>query len=138
MTDDPAPRPATDLHFGHAELDSQHQQLLGLLATFNALARHPQVTDALHDAYHELMNYVFHHFALEEDWLARHGYPALQAHQESHRLILIALTQMAEELMQPDTDARALVRRLQAMAQEHLDGPDHDCAQFLQQRPAVH
>lgn len=51
MPNDPPPRWTVPLHFGRPDLDLQHQQILILLATFDALAQKPDVTEALHEAH---------------------------------------------------------------------------------------
>ena len=120
------------MRFGHAELDAHHRHILGLLARLQALATQPQVSDALHDVYHELMAYAFDHFNTEEAFLAAQRYPGLAAHREAHRDILLSLTDVAQELMQPGLNAGALAQRIHALVLAHFQGPDRDCAQYLQ------
>jgi hemerythrin-like metal-binding protein len=138
MTPESLPSWHADMSFGQSDIDHHHQQMLTLLVTFYALSQQGQVGDALHDAYHELMGYVFQHFELEEACLARHGYPALAAHQAEHAKILLALSEMAMELMGPHAHGGDLAQRIVNLAIEHTNGPDHDAAHFLQQRPPVH
>ncbi len=126
--------PAWDpsMRFGHADVDADHQRVLGILARFHTLTDQAKVSDALHDAFHELMAYAFHHFSAEEAFLLAKGYPELEAHREAHRRILLSLTDVAQEMMQPDQHAGALARRVHAMVLEHIQGPDRDSAHYLQ------
>lgn len=122
------------MRFGHAELDAHHRHILGILDRLQALSTQDRVSDALHDAYHELMAYAFDHFNTEEAFLLHQGYPGLQAHREAHRRILLSLTDMAQDLMQPGLNAGQLAQRMHAMVLDHFQGADRECARFLQGR----
>lgn len=138
MIDSASPDWDPSMRFGDAGVDADHRHVLGILARFQALWGQDKATDALHDTYHELMAYAFDHFTVEEAFLQNKAYPELQAHREAHRRILLDLTDMAEELMQPGVQAGALARRIHALVLDHVQGPDRDCARYLQQLGPLH
>ena len=123
------------MRFGHQKLDADHRQVLSILLRLQSLFGQERVTDDLHDVFHELMAYVFGHFQTEETFLQAKGYPGLAAHREAHRDILLTLTDVAQELMQPGLNGGALAQRIHTLVLAHFQGPDQDSVRFLQSRP---
>lgn len=74
---------------GIAEMDAQHARWIQLIDEFKAVAGgelHEQARiDAAARALEHLQSYTVSHFASEEQLLATHGYPGLDAHKKQHR-----------------------------------------------------
>jgi hemerythrin len=79
------------LLLGVAEIDEQHQGLVGLinrLHEVNATEPSQAEMDAI---FADLMAYTKVHFATEEELMRRHSYPGLAEHQTEHRRFIKVL-----------------------------------------------
>ena len=74
-----------DLSFGIEEIDSQHKWLIDKINDFYALYQTDKADLAVMTMLDSIVEYMSEHFACEEDFLLRYGYPGLDAHRRSHR-----------------------------------------------------
>ena len=96
------------LSVGVAEIDAQHRQLFDRFNTFLAACEAGQGGDEVSRLFSFLDSYVATHFADEERFQQRIGFPDLPAHREQHLAFLGQLADLKERL-QKDGTSRSLV-----------------------------
>jgi hemerythrin len=67
-----------------AEIDRQHQKLIGMINDLNAAMLEGKGRDVLGSILDGLVAYAGTHFQTEERYFARFGYPEAGAHQKAH------------------------------------------------------
>jgi hemerythrin len=67
-----------------AEIDRQHQKLIGMINDLNAAMLEGKGRDVLRSILDGLVAYAGTHFQTEERYFARFAYPEAGAHQETH------------------------------------------------------
>jgi hemerythrin len=74
---------------GCPEIDRQHKKLFRLMNDLHkACATTETLKDSFRDAMHNAVDYVKTHFAYEEAFLQKAGYPDLAAHKEQHKIFV--------------------------------------------------
>jgi hemerythrin len=67
-----------------AEIDKQHQKLIALINNLNDAMKQGKGKDILAEIIDELSNYAANHFAFEEKYFDKFGYPAAASHKLEH------------------------------------------------------
>jgi len=67
-----------------AEIDSQHQKIVGFINDLNDAMKQGKGKDALGSILNELINYTATHFKYEEQYFEKFGYPETAAHKQHH------------------------------------------------------
>src|SRR5665647_697844 len=67
-----------------AEIDQQHQKLIALINNLNDAMRKGKGKESLAEIIDELSNYAANHFAFEEKYFDKFGYPAATSHKLEH------------------------------------------------------
>eukprot|EP01012_Entosiphon_sulcatum_P027785 TRINITY_DN3352_c0_g1_i1.p1 TRINITY_DN3352_c0_g1~~TRINITY_DN3352_c0_g1_i1.p1 ORF type:complete len:170 (+),score=37.81 TRINITY_DN3352_c0_g1_i1:45-512(+) len=67
-------------------IDEQHRRIFHLIAKLRDALLVGSSRDLLGTIITELTDYCYQHFAFEEEYIARHGYPETDNHKESHDL----------------------------------------------------
>jgi hemerythrin len=67
-----------------AEIDKQHQKLIEFINNLNDAMKQGKGKDALANIINELSNYATSHFAFEEGYFDKFGYPAAASHKLDH------------------------------------------------------
>lgn len=120
------------LYLDIPEMDKDHERLVAIANKISALVERPDFR--LKDFAAEiraLKTYTIEHFAREEAFMAKIGYPGLAEHKFQHGKIIEALATLAAE--GASKGARiALSLRLftQVWLFEHISGHDGDYAKF--------
>jgi hemerythrin-like metal-binding protein len=70
------------------EMDSEHQVLIGYMNKLHELHRKGAPTADLRAALDTLVNYTVKHFADEEAYMAKTGFPAAKTHAGVHKQLL--------------------------------------------------
>lgn len=76
------------LGLGIAAMDREHQQIVATMNKLHALSSGRAPVAALRAAVDDLVAITQTHFADEEAYMARIGFPGLAAHQQIHRTLL--------------------------------------------------
>lgn len=66
------------------EIDKQHQKLVAMINDLNDAMKQGKGKDALAKIISELFNYAGNHFATEEKYFEKFGYPAAASHKLEH------------------------------------------------------
>lgn len=122
---------------GHPLLDEQHQEFMVLCQKAAAAADFDTRSGRL--AFHSLLNdlavYAEKHFRTEEEILAAHGYPGLDAQIEQHSEYLERLTELLTAATDGTLDAAGMRRFLASWLKGHILGSDLQFASFLSEVP---
>jgi hemerythrin len=66
------------------EIDSQHQQLVGLINDLNDAMRERKAKEALGGILNSLTDYTIRHFSTEENYFDKFEYPETRTHKKEH------------------------------------------------------
>ncbi len=67
-----------------AEIDRQHQRLVGMINDLNDAMRHGKGKDVLGKIINDLITYTATHFRTEEKYFDQFGYPEANSHKNEH------------------------------------------------------
>ena len=109
---------------GIPEIDQEHRQLFDgmneLIAAFRRGDPKPEVRKVLD----LLVRYTMDHLQSEEDWMASHGYPGLEAHRLEHQAMRVVVSDLVQQF-EAGVDLTMKVTVLMAdWLQYHVDGSD--------------
>lgn len=123
-----------DLAVGHPVIDEQHRQLFDRFNEFIEACDQRRGADHLRELYEFLDTYVKNHFAAEEALMARHFFPATEAHREQHRRFIAKLEALEAELAAVGPTVGVLVMTSKTLVYwltEHIREIDTQLAGFL-------
>lgn len=126
---------------GIEAMDAQHARWIQLIEKFRAAGadhlRDPAGYAAAKEALERLLEYTRLHFASEEQLLAEHRYPGLDAHREEHRKLEAAVAGLLAELLAHTTRTTPLKLNLLATIwlMEHIVQADREYARFILAKP---
>lgn len=124
---------------GHPLLDEQHREFLVLCQKASAAADFDSRSGRL--AFHGLLNdlavYAEMHFRTEEEILAAHGYPRLDAQIEQHSEYLERLTELLVAATDGTLDVGGMQRFLASWWKGHILHSDLEYASSLTEMPHV-
>lgn len=142
--DDPTMRIDPKYSIGIDEMDAQHARWIQLIEEFRAVGAGHLLDragiDAAVRALDKLLKYTRTHFTSEEQLLARHHYPALDAHKKQHRELEAVVAKLLGEVRARATSATPLKLNLfvTIWLLEHIMGEDDKYARFILGRPPAH
>ena len=93
---------------GVAEIDEQHQALFQWFAQLESAAADQRMMTAAY-ALTRLSQYTRTHFTAEETLMARHAYPALEAHRAEHQAFSKKLQELQAVATTQDISAATIV-----------------------------
>jgi len=121
---------------GIEKFDEEHQQLVAMLNELFEAVQAGRGREGLGEIMDRLIDYTKFHFANEEHYLLKHGYPDLEAHKEEHRI----LTRQVEEMLRKyRSGATAMLSMevlhfLKSWLTNHIKGTDKQYGGYLQER----
>jgi len=83
---------------GIAEVDHEHQELIGLINELHGVIRATGDLDEILDTLGEIYAQISAHFALEEKMMRKTRYPAYAAHKEDHETLLDDLRDIMDDV----------------------------------------
>lgn len=122
---------------GIVEMDAQHAHWIQIIDEFKAVAGgeldEQAKIDAAARALEQLQSYTVSHFASEEQLLATHGYPGLDAHKKQHGELAALVGKLLGQARTPSNHNTPLKLNLLATIWllEHITNEDLKCAQFI-------
>jgi len=87
----------TNLSVNVAEIDEQHQHLVGFLNNLNSSMKEGRGKDVLAKIVNELILYTKTHFATEEKYFDKFGYPEAIGHKREHALFIEKVAQFKKD-----------------------------------------
>ncbi len=128
---------------GIPEMDAQHARWIGLIEKFRSvgsvhLMERAGINAAIH-ALEQLLKYTQSHFASEEQFIAAHNYPALEAHKQQHRDLESVLVKLLDGARAHPTGGTPLKLNLFATVWllEHIMQEDDKYARFILGKPSL-
>ncbi len=82
---------------GIESIDNEHQKLLGLINRFLTASQDHPSSFYEQEALDELIDYTRYHFKHEEELMAKHDYPGLEAHKKEHHKMVARVNELVEE-----------------------------------------
>lgn len=129
--------PAWDDAFdvGVPELDCQHRTLFRVLAELAVAVAGGGGANALREGLDELLADGSAHFAAEEDYLERAGYPGTVKQRVQHRFFVARLSSLADRVRSGQEQLGAeTLDGLASWLKGHILGLDGEYAQWLRER----
>ena len=121
-----------DLSVGIAKIDEQHKGLVALINELNAAMRQRRSESVLAGVLERLKQYTVQHFATEEDYFDRFGYPEAPAHKKAHRELVEKVLAFEEELKSGRAKVTMeIMRFLKDWLVGHIMGTDKRYGPFL-------
>ena len=74
------------------EMDAEHKKLISLVNKLNEAMKTGKAKDEMDRVFGELASYTMNHFASEERWMQRVGYPDLERQKIEHQALLKQVT----------------------------------------------
>lgn len=127
--------PAIDprlLYLNIPEMDADHERLVAIANKLSSIVEHPEFRQKDLTAELKALNaYTLNHFAREEEFMAKLGYPKLAEHKVQHEKIVEALARLTAE---GKTKGAKIALSLRLFTQvwlfEHISGHDAEYATF--------
>ncbi len=126
-----------ELSVGIEVIDEQHRRLVGIINDLHAAMLRREGPEALAEIFGRLVAYTRQHFAYEEEFLDRHGYPETEAHRAQH----VLLTQNVRELEAAFLEGKPnitveVMEFLRDWLRHHIAVSDRRYATYLQKQGA--
>jgi hemerythrin-like metal-binding protein len=115
-----------DLRVGIPELDDQHRQLVELAARFASAARGGQGRRMSGEILASLESYAATHFAAEEAFMERCGYPQLERHRRQHGQLIAKLTELRQRHQAGQRITGRVAELLRYWVHHHIAAVDRD------------
>lgn len=118
-----------DLLLGIPSIDAEHRVLVRYAEDFQTALREGQGHEAIARLFDRLLEYTTSHFAREEAFMQKRGYPNIEAHMEEHRRI-------TREVMELNRDKRyvfpdSVDSFLQDWIINHINNTDRKYVEYL-------
>ena len=122
---------------GIDEMDAQHANLIRLIDEFRSVGSDHLLDQtgfqAARRALEKLLVYVKSHFSSEEKLIAKHNYPALEAHKKQHRELEAGVSKLLDQINEHASSSTPLKLNLflTVWLLEHIMQDDDKYAQFI-------
>jgi hemerythrin-like metal-binding protein len=83
---------------GNGLIDAEHKTLFELADRLHCAMLSGQPKTVLSGLFVQLADYIRRHFSHEEMLMAKHDYPLLPDHSEMHRLLMMKLSKLQDDL----------------------------------------
>jgi len=116
-----------DMRLGITVVDFQHEQILNLLTELQTgrPVKPSRIIKAVND-------YTSKHFQTEEEIMAAHGYPELDAHRQQHEFFRRKIADLIEAMGQDELcRTRSIGDFLASWLGQHISLVDKPMAQFI-------
>jgi len=121
-----------DLSVGVRLIDEQHKVLLGLINELHAGMRARKSDSVLVGVVERLKQYTVKHFAQEEEYFDRYGYPETMAHKEIHAKLVQQVLDFETALKSGQAKVTMdIMRFLKDWLVKHIMGTDKRYSAFL-------
>ena len=123
---------------GVTEIDNQHAALIDLVNRLHEAMTQGETRDGLAAIITELVEHTQHHFAYEEQLMARHQYPGYDRHKADHDRLMQHILELAEQFRDGDLLLSfAVMVDLKAWATIHIEKSDKPLGIFLRDEDAA-
>ena len=120
------------------EIDSQHEELIGLINRIHESMLRETDKTTLDGLLAQLLEHTRSHCSYEEQLMAQYDYPEYQAHKADHVRLIRHLTELIERYQKGELLLSfAVVLELKGWACVHIEKADGPLAAFLSNRQEV-
>ncbi len=124
-----------ELSVNVAEIDGQHKQLIGMINNLNEAMKQGKGKDALEKTLTDLFSYAQKHFATEENYFTKFGYPQAAAHKAKHTAFVEKIYDFKEEYHSGKLMLTLDVMNfLKDWLRSHIQGEDKKYGPFFNQK----
>ena len=117
---------------GVAEIDAQHQKLVAMLNDLHDAMRQGKGKDALGKILSGMADYTVTHFATEEKYFEKFGYPDAKTHNQEHADFVKRVSEFKSEFEKGDISLTIPVMTfLKDWLMNHIKGSDKQYGPFL-------
>lgn len=118
-----------------AEIDRQHQQLIGMINDLNDAMRQGKGKAVLGKIINGLINYTTTHFITEEKYFEKFGYPAADSHKKTHTDFVKKVSEFKDEFEKGNiTLSIQVLDFLSDWLQNHIKGVDKKYGPFFNEK----
>lgn len=122
---------------GIKDIDEQHKQLIAIVNRLHASYSTKAGPLVVPNIIGELRDYAKFHFAKEEEFMNRHGFPALASHRNEHLNLTNQVKLLQQRLYQKDhISPTELMVFLRNWLVDHIVKMDMGYVKFINSRPA--
>lgn len=123
------------LETGHARIDEQHKALVESLNDLHRAMKEGRGKDEVGRILVFLRDYTVSHFRMEEELMARHGYPQAPAHQKIHADLVAQVKDLVDRFEKgTGTLTMPVMTFLEGWLTNHIQGEDFRLVQYLKSR----
>jgi hemerythrin-like metal-binding protein len=116
----------------HAAIDEQHRALIQAFNDLHMAMKQGKGKDEVGRTLSFLKDYTVSHFRMEEDLMARHGYPMAPRHQDLHKAFVTTASDLVDQFNAGKTLITLPVMSfIEGWLVEHIQGEDFRLAEFL-------
>jgi hemerythrin-like metal-binding protein len=126
-----------DLATGHGQIDGQHLRIFQVCNGLIEAASRGQGTEEVALALGSVSREAAAHFNLEEDLMARSGYPGLMDHREAHHELRAQVETMLDQFRDEGIDAMDLLHFMAHWLECHVRTQDQPMAEFLRAQQPI-
>ncbi len=120
-------------NIGHAELDSQHQKLVGMIADLQRSLSQGLVNPQVGATLKEVAQYTKTHFQFEQELMQRFGYPQYAEHLKLHQHMIDQIVKILRDLQRGESiTAIQLCELLKGWLVNHIMQEDRKVGEYLQ------
>ena len=118
-----------------AEIDRQHQQLIGIINELNDAMRRGQGKAVLEKIINGLVNYATTHFITEEKYFDKFGYPEANRHKNEHTDFVIKVSVFKNEFEKGNIALPLQIMDfLNDWLENHIKGADKKFGPFFNEK----
>ncbi len=125
-----------EMSVGNPSIDRDHQILLGMVNRLDEAIKAGRGRETVSSVLDALLDYTTYHFAREEALMTACGYPDLDAHRHTHKVLRTQVTHIRDRhRSNPDTiHDREVLGFLKNWLTSHIMGRDKLYAPFMTSR----
>ena len=121
---------SSEYSVGNPEIDKQHRDLALLISALEKSVSTKQDRERMHADLVMLAKYNRAHFAVEENLMLAHAYPASEAHLAEHRQFAAALADLERKSATQNVSS-GLVALIRAWEEQHVMVSDKHLARYI-------
>jgi len=118
--------------------DIQHQRLLSTIKSLaNSAVAGRSDKELFYKTIYFLKEYISCHFATEELYMTKYGYPGIKNHLEEHHLFIEDFKKFISQSIYSAKESATLLNSLNVWFVNHIKGTDRQLAKFLLDRAKI-
>lgn len=122
---------------GIKDIDEQHKQLIAIVNRLHGVHETKAAALVVPNIIGELRDYAKFHFAKEEEFMSRHGFPALDSHRREHANLTNQVKLYQQRMYQKEhVPPDELMKFLREWLLNHIVKMDMGYVKYLNSRPA--